>query len=101
MVKEVGVRAVWDDEAGEWIAMGEGVPGLVAQAQTLETLFAKLSNKVSGFSHQLDPESQSWLESDLSRLGEHEPYDWGDLNPLTLGEPVEYIPGKGWVVGKA
>jgi hypothetical protein len=46
----------------------------------------------------LDEESKAWLESDLSQLGEYEPYDWGDEDPETLGSPVEYVPGKGLLV---
>jgi hypothetical protein len=45
-----------------------------------------------------DQETKAWLESDLSRLGEYEPYDWGDEDPKTLGSPVEYVPGKGLLV---
>jgi hypothetical protein len=41
---------------------------------------------------------QNWLESDLSRLDEYEPYDWGDLDPLTLGKPIKYVPDRGFVV---
>lgn len=39
-----------------------------------------------------------WLDSDISRLGEHEPYDWGGVDPLTLGKPVRYLAGVGFVV---
>lgn len=41
---------------------------------------------------------RNWLESELSRLDEYEPYDWGDVDPLTLGKPVKYIPHKGFMV---
>jgi hypothetical protein len=41
---------------------------------------------------------QDWLESDLSHLEEYEPYDWGDLDPLTLGKPIKYVPDLGFVV---
>ena len=36
------VRAEWDAEACVWVAMSEDVPGLVTEAQTIETLDAKL-----------------------------------------------------------
>lgn len=29
-----------------------------------------------------------------------EPYDWGDVDPLTLGEPLTYVEGQGWVSGE-
>jgi predicted transcriptional regulator len=39
-------------------------------------------------------EDIAWMESDLSRLGEHEPYEWaeGELEDET---PVRYEPGRG------
>ena len=44
-------------------------------------------------------EDIAWLESDLSRLGEMEPYDWaeGELEDET---PVRYEPGRGLRVAK-
>ena len=33
-------------------------------------------------------DDRAWLDADLSRLGEYEPYDWGDADPETLGEPL-------------
>lgn len=41
---------------------------------------------------------RDWLESDLSRLEEYEPYNWGSLDPLTLGKPLQYVPNIGLVV---
>ncbi|WP_293914832.1 helix-turn-helix transcriptional regulator [Deinococcus sp.] len=35
-----------------------------------------------------DSEARAWLGSDASRLGEFEPYDWGEADPYTLGQPV-------------
>jgi hypothetical protein len=46
----------------------------------------------------MNPEDQDWLEKDLSHLSEFEPYDWGDMDPTTLGKPVHYEPGIGFVV---
>lgn len=37
------VRALWDKEAGVWVATSEQVPGLVAEADTAEELEQKLS----------------------------------------------------------
>ena len=47
-----------------------------------------------------DPKStdRDWLSGDLSRLEEYEPYDWGEIDPLTLGKAVQYIPNLGLVV---
>ena len=44
-------------------------------------------------------EDRAWMESDLSRLGEVEPYEWGK-GELEEGEPVRYEPGVGLVVEK-
>ena len=41
---------------------------------------------------------RDWLDENLSGLDEYEPYDWGDLDPLSLGKPVRYFPERGYVV---
>ncbi|MBI3961843.1 MAG: helix-turn-helix transcriptional regulator [Deinococcus sp.] len=35
-------------------------------------------------------ETRAWHDADLSRLGEYEPYDWGDIDPETLGKPLRF-----------
>lgn len=42
-------------------------------------------------------EDRGWLESDLSRLGEIEPYEFAE-GELEQGNPVRYINGVGFVV---
>lgn len=42
-------------------------------------------------------EDRGWMESDLSRLGEIEPYEWEE-GELEQGYPVRYIPGVGTVI---
>lgn len=37
----------------------------------------------------MDEETLAWHEADLSKLGDYEPYDWGDKDPLTIGEPLQ------------
>jgi hypothetical protein len=49
-------------------------------------------------SPERDTETAAWLNSDLSRLGEYEPYDWGEEDPEALGRAVRYEPGRGLVV---
>lgn len=44
-------------------------------------------------------EDRAWMESDLSRLGEVEPYEWGE-GELEEGAPVRYEPGVGLMVEK-
>lgn len=39
-------------------------------------------------------EDVAWMESDLSRLGEYEPYDWAE-GELEDESPVRYEPGRG------
>jgi predicted RNase H-like HicB family nuclease len=41
-MKALFVRAEWDEEANVWVATSDDVPGLVAEAETSETLLAKL-----------------------------------------------------------
>jgi predicted RNase H-like HicB family nuclease len=36
------VRATWDDEAKVWVAASDDVPGLVAEASSVEKLIKKL-----------------------------------------------------------
>jgi hypothetical protein len=39
-----------------------------------------------------------WINSDLGRLGEHEPYEW-EAGELEEGKPVKYVEGVGLVIG--
>lgn len=41
MEKALFVRAEWDEEAKVWVATSDDVPGLVAEADTAETLLIK------------------------------------------------------------
>jgi hypothetical protein len=43
----------------------------------------------------MDEESRAWLEADLTPT--LPPYEWGEIDPFTLGEPLRYVKGKGWV----
>ena len=42
-VRTLKVQALWDGEAGVWVAESEDVPGLATEAATLEELLAKLA----------------------------------------------------------
>ena len=44
-------------------------------------------------------EDIAWMESDLSRLGEYEPYEWTE-GELEDESPVRYEPGRGLRVAK-
>lgn len=42
-VRTLKVQALWDGEAGVWVAESDDVPGLATEAATLEELLAKLA----------------------------------------------------------
>ena len=42
-MRALTVRALWDGEAGVWVAESQDVPGLATEASTLEELLAKLA----------------------------------------------------------
>jgi hypothetical protein len=37
------IRSMWDDEAGVWVATSDDVPGLVAEAESLDALYEQLA----------------------------------------------------------
>jgi hypothetical protein len=43
-------------------------------------------------------ENSGWRELYLE--GEIPPYDWGDVDPMTLGQPARYVPGVGVVIAE-
>ncbi len=43
---EYEIKAMWDSEAGVWVASSEEVPGLCTEAETLEILIKKLKTIV-------------------------------------------------------
>lgn len=46
---------------------------------------------------EVDAETRAWLDAEPAPP--LEPYDWGDVDPETLGQGrVEYVQGKGWIV---
>jgi hypothetical protein len=73
---------------------GEALEGLVKLLK--HTTVARKPNikQTLGPSDDLDEESRTWLEAELTPT--LPPYDWGDVDPLTLGKPLRYIKGK-WV----
>jgi predicted RNase H-like HicB family nuclease len=40
------IHALWDDEARVWVATSDDVPGLVAEADTVEALNVKLESLI-------------------------------------------------------
>ena len=64
--------------------------------ELLDYLGFELELSVKPKSPTLDDESRAWLDSDLSRLSEF-PYDWGEVDPDSVGEPLRYDSERGWV----
>ena len=46
MARPIVVHADWDTEAGVWVATTNDIRGLVTEAETLESLRAKLPNMI-------------------------------------------------------
>ncbi len=44
--QQLEVRAFWDGEAGVWVAESDHIPGLVAEAETVEQLALKLESLI-------------------------------------------------------
>lgn len=42
-IRPITVTANWDSEAKVWVASSDDVPGLITEAETVETLVEKLS----------------------------------------------------------
>lgn len=63
----VVVRAVWDPEAGVWIATSDDVPGLVAEAETQDRLLEKLKILVPELL-ELNGDSHPATEDDYMEL---------------------------------
>ncbi len=47
---------------------------------------------------KMDDETRAWLESDLSRLGDVDPYEWAE-GEADEGEVLRYVPDRGWASG--
>jgi predicted RNase H-like HicB family nuclease len=61
------VRAVWDSEAGVWVAESEDVPGLVTEADSVEALEAKLPGLIQDL---LEDENGSEVELPVQIIAE-------------------------------
>ncbi len=44
--QDIEVQAVWDSEAGVWVAESDQVPGLTTEAETVEQLVFKLESLI-------------------------------------------------------
>lgn len=57
---------------------------------------ARTENVEEGLQHEMDAETREWIEADL--VEPLPPYDWGNVDPLTLGKPVRYVADMGLVI---
>ena len=73
------------------------VPG-ATRTDAVRMVIQKGLESLEADAKAMSPEDRSWLGSDLSRLGEFEPYDFGGLNPDDLGTPVRHLPGGAFLV---
>ncbi|MEM1293605.1 MAG: hypothetical protein AAGH67_19245 [Cyanobacteria bacterium P01_H01_bin.162] len=55
------------------------------------------SQKPKPANDQPDQEDVAWLNSDLSNLDQHEPYEWAE-GELEQGKTLKYIAGQGLVI---
>lgn len=106
---------------GEWLTADEAAHLLKVSEQTMRTWMrsgqipaAKIGRvwrvsaaSIEDFLQQkqrrrpteakVDQEMRAWQDADLGPS--LPPYDWGEVDPMTLGKPVRFIPGTGLVVG--
>lgn len=72
--------------AGELLDFAEFLRQIQARAGALDDLSGRSTD-----------EDRAWLDADLSRSGELEPYDWGGADPLA-GESVTWDAESGAIV---
>ena len=63
---------------------------LLAVSLTQLLVHSEVVNQRAEIKESLDLETQVWMNSDLSRMDELEPYDWGESDPETIGEPIDW-----------
>jgi predicted RNase H-like HicB family nuclease len=82
MTGTILVRAEWDPEAGVYTATSEDVPGLVAEAATLEALETKLQTLI--------PELLE-LNADIPPKGRTTNQDWTDVPMVLISQHVSKV----------
>ena len=73
------------------------VPG-ATRTDAVRMVLQKGLESLEADAEAMSPEDRAWLGSDLSRLGEFEPYDFAGLDPDSLGLPVRHLPGGAFLV---
>jgi predicted DNA-binding protein len=70
------------DRVRLWLATQ--VPG-ATRTDAVRMVIQKGLEAMEAHAEGMTPEDLAWLDADLSRLGEVEPYDFGEANPDQLG----------------
>jgi hypothetical protein len=83
------------DRVQQWLA--RQVPG-ATRTDAVRMLLVKALDAIENVPGGISVEDRAWLGSDLSRLGEFEPYDFEDRNPDQLGVPVRHLPDGSFVI---
>lgn len=83
------------DRVRQWLAMQ--VPG-ATRTDAVRMVIQKGLEAMETDTDGMTPEDRVWMGSDLSRLGEFEPYDFGGFNPDEFGLPVRHLPNGAFVV---
>jgi len=80
----------------QWLSLQ--MPG-ATRTDAVRMVLAKGLESLEADVGRLTQEDRAWMRADLSRLGEFEPYDFGDQAPDALGAPVQHLPNGSFVVG--
>ena len=83
------------DRIRQWLAMQ--MPGATL-TDAVRMVIQKGLETLEPSTEGMAPEDRAWMGSDLSRLGEFEPYDFGGLEPGSLGAPVKHLPNGAFLV---
>ncbi len=79
----------------DWLSMQ--LPG-ATRTDAVRMVIQKGLEAMESDANGISSEDRAWLGSDLSRLGEIEPYNWGGVDPSQLGVPVRHLPNGAFVV---
>jgi len=75
------------DRVQRWLA--QRLPG-ATRTDAMKMVLARGLEALESNETGVTAEDRAWMRADLSRLGEFEPYDFGDADPSTLGTAVQH-----------
>ncbi|MEW6367766.1 MAG: hypothetical protein AB1714_24310 [Acidobacteriota bacterium] len=79
----------------EWLS--RQVPG-ATRTDAVRMVIQKGLESLESDAVGMSPEDRDWMGSDISRLGEFEPYDFNGMELGRLGAPVRHLPNGAFVV---